>query len=63
MANVSNKKTSQNTPKHSGFDAPCKGIVLSKNSTITKNAEKLKEVKRWQIRQNSIRQKILQKKS
>lgn len=37
------------TPKHSGFDAPCKGIVLSKNSVITKNADgtlKITEPKR-----------------
>lgn len=37
------------TPKHSGFEAPCKGVVLSKKSTITKNADgtlKITEPKR-----------------
>ena len=46
---MANTKNTKNTPKHSGFEAPCKGIVLSKNSMITKNADgtpKITEPKR-----------------
>ncbi len=46
---MANTKKASTTPKHSGFEAPCKGIVLSKNSTITKNADgtlKITEPKR-----------------
>ena len=37
---MADKKTSnKSTSKHSGFDAPCKGVVLSKNTIIKKNAD------------------------
>ena len=32
-------------PKHSGFDAPAKGIVLSKNTIIKKNPDGTLSVK------------------